>query len=78
MVFICMGPLRGRALVLPPGPRPVEVVQPWCLLRGQSAGERGAADVVDQSRVEAKEGLALASTADQAGLAGDGVGEDRV
>ena len=42
----------------------------WCLLKGQRAGERGAADVVDV--------LALASTADQAGLAGDGVGEDRV
>lgn len=56
----------------------MEVAQLWCLLKGQRAGERGAADVVDQSRVEAKEGLALASTADQAGLAGDGVGEDRV
>ena len=38
----------------------------------------GGADVVDQSWVEAKEGLALASTSDKAGLAGDGVGEDRV
>ena len=34
----------------------------------------GGADVVDQSWVEAKEGLALASTSDKAGLAGDGVG----
>ena len=51
-------------LVLPPGPvlLPVEL---WCLKR-QRAGERGAADVVDV--------LALASTADQAGLAGDSVG----